>query len=186
MGDADGDGGVPAARGDGVRLGAEFDEPALGVGEADSVSAADLVEGAGSGDGDDAPGEEAAGGLVDLGGGGHGEGDAAETVAFAAGEGEDVVFFTGAAQPGGVAVLLDGFQTPHLGVEVGGLGEGGGVQLDGAQGAQPGDGFERDGGGAGVEVLVRPAVLVSHVVLRLLVCRHQLAAQGSGVVPVPQ
>lgn len=163
-------------------LGAEFDQPALGVGEAESVTAADLVEGAGACDGDDGPGEEPAGGLVDLGGGGDGEGDAAEAVLLAAGEVEDVVFLAGAAQPGGVRFAFDGLQAPDLGVEVGGFGEGGGVQLDGAQGAQPGDGFPRYRG-AGVEVLVGHGVLP---LLFVRLVRHQWVAQGSGVVSVAQ
>lgn len=61
MGDADGQGDVPVAFGDRPGVGGEFDEPSVEVVEAQAVTAADLVEGAGFGDEGDAAGPEAAG-----------------------------------------------------------------------------------------------------------------------------
>lgn len=124
---------VPAARDDRLDLGADLDETALGVGEPQPVAAARLLQRTGAGDGDDGACFEAPRRFVDLGGGADGEGDPAETDPVAFGEVEDVVLVARAAQPAGAGVGLDGLQTPDLFVEVGGLGEGRGVQLDVAQ-----------------------------------------------------
>ncbi|SCG07117.1 hypothetical protein GA0115255_1222516 [Streptomyces sp. Ncost-T6T-2b] len=129
----DGHGTVPAAWGDRLDLGADLDEASLGIGEPQPVATARLVQRSGPEDGDDAACFEAPGGLVDLGGGRDGEREAAQADPLPLGQVEDVVLVAGAAQPAGACVGLDGLQAPDLFVEVGGLGEGRGVQLDVAQ-----------------------------------------------------
>ncbi len=76
-----------------------------------------------------------------------------------------MVLVAGAAQPGGVLVAVDHLQAPDLGVEVGGLGEGGDAQFHGAQFAQPG---------------YRGVLRGSHGALLIVGWGGQLA-QGSGV-----
>lgn len=129
----DGHGAVPAARDDRLDLGADLDEAPFGIGEPQPVAAARLVQRAGPEDGDDAACLEAPRGLVDLGGGRDGEREAAESDPLPLGQMENVVLVARAAQPAGTGVRLDGLQTPDLFVEVGGLCEGRGVQLDVAQ-----------------------------------------------------
>lgn len=139
VGDSDGDRAVPSAGDDRLDMGADLYEAPFGVGEPQPVSAARLVERTGAEDGDDTPCFETPGGLVDLGGSGDGEGEPAQAHALALGQVQDVVLVAGAAQPSRAAVGLDGLESPDLLVEVGGLGEGGGVQFDVPQGAEPGD-----------------------------------------------
>ena len=79
-------------RGDhGIDLGADLDQPVLGVGEPQAVAAAAWSSGAGSEDRDDAAGGQPARRLVDLGGRGHGERDPAETHAVGPGQVQYVV-----------------------------------------------------------------------------------------------
>lgn len=129
----DGHSAVPAARDDRLDLGADLDEAPLGIGEPQPVAAARLMQRTGPEDRDDAACLEAPRGLVDLGRGRDGEREAAEADPLPLGQVEDVVLVARAAQPAGAGVGLDGLQTPDLLVEVGGLGEGRGVQLDVAQ-----------------------------------------------------
>lgn len=126
----DGHRAVPATRNDRLDLGADLDETSLGVGEPQPVAAAGLVQRTGPEGGDDAACVEAPRGLVDLGRGRDGEREAAESDLLPLGQVEDVVLVARTAQPAGAGVGLDGLQAPDLFVEVGGLGEGRGVQLD--------------------------------------------------------